>query len=482
MRSLESFALSNPYKSIAVLRFLFIAISLRHGAWFPSNSLAISNETKESTMTPSRRYAKKHAKAIHRRRLNAHERHQHQQQQAQRHIDALRQALHDLGLPENLVIEIEGRLRAQKKLLGKFFGLMFPTLFGCRSAHELTRVRGWDKNVPGRLLGALPKRSWLKRLRQLGHTVLSTLWRHIESMSAATRSRWQWTWVWDDSVFRKYGQTLELVGNWYSGQHKRVVSGIDGVLLIVVIGDGKLVVPVDFAVRRPDPTGPGGRCRTKLEWAQVMLDQTLAALLRRGLHLPAPLAAADSWFSDSKLMHHVSAMHQGTMLVQGKSTYTFLLRDGHKVKGHDLVNGDDWPWRQSLDASGCRYARLRAHSATYGEVTLILVDKPREDRFYLLCLATRIPATRLLRVWSRRHLIEQVCRTLKHLLATDACQIHNEDAYYGHLVLRLMASFVLYYTSRVILKGRVTMDDMIFNVKHHWSSVNCQELELYGLS
>ena len=82
-------------------------------------------------------------------------------------------------------------------------------------------------------------------------------------MSEATRSRWQWTWVLDDSVFRKYGGKLELVGTWWSGQHKRVVDGIDGVLLLVVIGDGKLVVPVDFAVRRPNPTGPGARCRSQ---------------------------------------------------------------------------------------------------------------------------------------------------------------------------------------------------------------------------
>jgi len=301
-------------------------------------------------------------------------------------------------------------------------------------------------------------------------------------MSHSTRSRWQWTWVVDDSVFRKYGQDLELVGKWYSGQHKRVVSGIDGVLVLVVVGDGKLVVPVDFAVRRPDPQGPGARCRTKLAWVQVMLDQSLAALARRGLHLPAPMAVADSWFSDSKLMGHVSDVLQGTLLVQGKSTYVFRLADGRKVHGSDLIHGDAWPWRQSLDAPGCRYARLHASSATYGQVTLLLVDKPGEDRFYLFCLATEIRATRLLRVWSRRHLIEQVFRTLKHLLATDACQIHSEDAYYGHLVLRLIASFVLYYTSRVLFKGHVTMDEMIFNVQHHWSSVDCQELELYGLA
>jgi hypothetical protein len=433
-------------------------------------------------MTPRRRYAKKQTKAINRRRLNAQQRHQRRQRQAQRDIEALRQALDDLGLPDNLVIEIEGRLRAQKKLLGKIFGLMFPTLFGCKSAYELTCVRGWDKNMPSRILSALPKRSWLKRLRKLGLDILAPLWRHVESMSPATRSRWQWTRVWDDSVFRKYGQDFELVGKWYSGQHKRVVSGIDGVLMIVVIGDGKLVVPVDFAVRRPDPKGPGARCRNKLEWAQVMLDQSQAALSRRGLQLPAPIAAADSWFSDSKLMRHVSDRHHGTLLVQGKSTYVFTLEAGQKVKGADLIKGDQWSWRQSLHAPGCRYVRLRAKSATYGAVTIIVVDKAGEDRFYLFCLASEISATRLLRVWSRRNLIEQVFRTLKHLLATDACQVHSEDAYYGHLVLRLMASFVLYYTSRVLFKGRVTMDEMIFNLKHHWSSVDCQELELYGVA
>ena len=110
------------------------------------------------------------------------------------------------------------------------------------------------------------------------------------------------------------------------------------------------------------------------------------------------------------------------------------------------------------------------------------MDKPGEDRFYVFCLATAIPATRLLRLWARRHQIEQVFRTLKHLLATDACQVHSEDVYYGHLVLRLIASVVLYDTSGVLFKGRVTMDAMVFNLKHHWSSVVCQELELYGIS
>jgi hypothetical protein len=209
-------------------------------------------------------------------------------------------------------------------------------------------------------------------------------------------------------------------------------------------GDGKRGVPVDFAGRRPDPKGPGARCRTKLEGTQVRLDQPLAAWARRGLPLPAPLAAAESWWSDAKVMYHGSDALKGTLLVHGQSTSTFMLHDGRQVKGSDVVHGDDWPGRQSLAAPGWRYARLRAMSATDGAGTLILVDKAGEDRFSLCCWATAMRATRLLRVWARRHLIDQVLRTRKHLLATDACQVHREDAYYGPLVRRLIASFVLY--------------------------------------
>jgi hypothetical protein len=82
----------------------------------------------------------------------------------------------DLGLPENLMAEIAGRLRSQQKLLGKIMGkivgMMFPPLFGCRTNTRLCRVRGWDKNLPSHLLGALPKRFWIKRLRRLGVEVL----------------------------------------------------------------------------------------------------------------------------------------------------------------------------------------------------------------------------------------------------------------------------------------------------------------------
>jgi hypothetical protein len=433
-------------------------------------------------MTRATAYQKRHAKARQRRRRTAQERLERDCRQAQHAATVLAQALNDLSLPNNLVAEIEGRIRSQHKLLGKIVGVMCPPLFGCRTNAELCRVRGWDKNLPSRLLGALLKRSWIKRLRRLGLEVLIPLWRHAASKSAATRSRWQWTWVGDDSVFKKYGQQLGLVGTWWSGQEHRVLSGIDGVLLIVVIGDGKLVVPVDFAIRRSDPPGPGAPCRDKLHWVQVMLDGRIAALRRRGVHLSPPIVVADSWFSDSKLMRHVTTTHQGTFLVEGKSTYVFELSDGRQIKGHDLQQQRDWPWRYSEQVPGVRYVRLQATSPTYGTVTLIVVEQPGEEQFYVMCLATAVSGPRLIRAWERRYWIEYCFRTLKHLLVTGACQMQSENAYYGHLVLRLMGSFVLFYTSRVVCKGRLTMEELIFSLKHYWRFVDCEALELKALS
>ena len=161
----------------------------------------------------------------------------------------------------------------------------------------------------------------------------------------AKQHTWQWTWAVDDSVFHKYGEQLRLVGRWWSGQQHRVLSGIDGLLLVVVIGDGKLVVPVDFAIRRPDPVGAGAPCRDKLSWARTMLDERLAALRTRGLELPPPIITGDSWFGDSKLMTHIRQQHQGICLVEGKATYTFTLADGRQVKGHDLLEAAS-PWRE----------------------------------------------------------------------------------------------------------------------------------------
>ena len=218
----------------------------------------------------------------------------------------------------------------------------------------------------------------------------------------------------------------------------------------------------------------------KLHWVQSMLDGRVAAFCRRGVDLPPPLVVADSWFSDSKLMRLVDTTHRGTLLVEGKSTYIFDLPDGRQVKGHhsSSARGRGGTASRSL---GCACAAASAQSELWCRDPH-LVSEPREEQFYLMCLDTAISGPRLIRAWKRRHSIEHCFRTLKHLLATGASQVHSEDAYYGHLVLRLMGCLVLFYASRVVCKGRLTMEEVIFSLKHYWRFVDCEALELKALS
>jgi hypothetical protein len=64
--------------------------------------------------------------------------------------------------------------------------------------------------------------------------------------------------------------------------------------------------------------------------------------------------------------NHVATSHQGTFLVEGKSSYVFELPDGRQVKGEDLQHPREWSWRHSPQAPGLRYVRLRAISPTIG--------------------------------------------------------------------------------------------------------------------
>ena len=45
-----------------------------------------------------------------------------------------------------------------------------------------------------------------------------------------------------------------------------------------------------------------------------------------------------------------------------------------------------------------------------------------------------------------------------------------------------MGCLVLFYASRVICKGRLTMEEIIFSLKHYWRFVDSEALELQALS
>ena len=45
-----------------------------------------------------------------------------------------------------------------------------------------------------------------------------------------------------------------------------------------------------------------------------------------------------------------------------------------------------------------------------------------------------------------------------------------------------MACFILFYTTRVVGKGHMTMAEMVFSLKHYWRFIDSTAFELQGLS
>jgi hypothetical protein len=438
--------------------------------------------TQERTRSPPTRDAHNQATARHRRPLHAQERLARARRQAPHAAKALPPARAALGLPADLVTAIAGRFRSPQQLLGQRVGRMGPPLCGCRTHCERCRVRGGDKQLPARVLGVRPQRSWRKRRRRLGLEVLVPLWQHAASTSEATRRRWHWTGGGDDAVCKKDGAPLGRVGPWWRGQAPRGLSGLAGLLLVVVMGDGPRVGPVDLALRRPAPTGPGAPCRDHRPWGQSRREGRGAAFRRRGVDRPPPLLVAESGCSDSTRMRQVATTPQGPCLVAGTRPEVFAGPEGRQGKGGDGQTPSDGPGRHSPQVPGRRDARGRATSPTYGAVTIIVVRAPREEQCDVRCLDTAISGPRLIRAWPRRHWIEPCFRTLTPVVATGACPGHSAEAYYGHWVRRLMGCLVLVYPARVVCQGRLTMEESILSRKHDWRFVDSEPLELTALS
>jgi hypothetical protein len=53
---------------------------------------------------------------------------------------------------------------------------------------------------------------------------------------------------------------------------------------------------------------------------------------------------------------------------------------------------------------------------------------------------------------------------------------------YGPLVWRLLAGLVRLYTRRFRLKGRVTMEEIVFSLTHHWRFLSSEPLAFHALS
>jgi hypothetical protein len=89
-----------------------------------------------------------------------------------------------------------------------------PRCLAAAATTNCAGVRGWDKNLPGRLLGALPTRPWVKPCRAGGKHFWpaggSTSRTTVRPSAVGGRGRGSAM----TALSKKYGPHLGLVGTW----------------------------------------------------------------------------------------------------------------------------------------------------------------------------------------------------------------------------------------------------------------------------
>ena len=52
----------------------------------------------------------------------------------------------------------------------------------------------------------------------------------------------------------------------------------------------------------------------------------------------------------------------------------------------------------------------------------------------------------------------------------------------SNFYVRLITGLALFYTSRFIFKGQVTMEEIVFTLKRHWMTEDYEPFELYAIA
>lgn len=261
-----------------------------------------------------------------------------------------------------------------------------------------------------------------RRLRQV-------LWRyHNPCASPAQRRRYRITFVWDTTTLLKVGQMLGLADLVYRSLLDRPAHRIEGVILYALVGEDFRCLPMDFALRQPDPKGSGRPGLNAIQLAEKMRINLDNALRVDGLSLKGPYLVADAWFADSESRWR---LYQRDLIpiVGGKTSFVFEgTVQGLPFQGNaePLLPRTDWHWKRSPQMPDWPYVRLSLYSRTFDFVTVTIFQRPGESApEYVLCLDPEVSSPRILRAYRRRPWVEACFEGCKATLNLERFKVRT---------------------------------------------------------
>jgi len=390
------------------------------------------------------------------------------------YVDDLRKSIAELLLDKELEGFVNHHLGKTLDAFGHVLGLLLLPLSGCDSYFEYSSEYGIDKNKPYRILGSGDSGVWIRLLRRLGTNLLIKIVKHYHYMSKATKSRYKVTLVVDSTTLLKLSEKLGLVGTFWSGKLKRKASSIQLVVLYAVIGEGKLLIPLDIRIRRPDPEGPGRKCKEQPQLVIEMIRSLKTRCLTKHIDANGWFVVMDSWYSSHDLQDKIEQC--GFFgIIEGKSNYVFYLENERYTKSG---LAEEIEWRDS-NQRDMKYARANVTSPTFGDVTTVLFEDERCLRV-LIMKPNLISSVRVIVAYKLRWWIEEFFKICKSYLKIEKFQMVKEKEVYGHICLRIMCFLVLCYCAKRVCRN--TIQTIVRKMSRYWFEWFPQILELQAFS
>jgi len=237
----------------------------------------------------------------------------------------------------------------------------------------------------------------------------------------------------DDVVIEKaFARKLPLAGWTYSFAKKRKVYGLHLVVLLWCSHDGHWRLPVAFRLWRPKRSIGKRDYRTKLQLAEQMLKEVIAAGLVCD-YVVFDTHYTAGWFT--KLLGRLGLVWVGTLHPR-----TIVVWHNRKIPISELAPRLPLRWRPHL---GLRAVALRVYAPTFGPLRLVVTRNRHGNVEYLVSNDLTADRTCIVLRKRSRWPIETIFRDLKQFAGLEACQCWVDQAMVRHVALALLTFTVL---------------------------------------
>jgi len=296
----------------------------------------------------------------------------------------------------------------------------------------------------------------------------------------------------DDSVIRKW-MGSHYFSQWFSGQFKQVVSGLDIVLVCLRIEDKILPLKLWIMSKR-------GPYKKRTQRANLLITSLSQEWQGKGIDLKMIAVSMDAGYTEEKLLEGIRSCGFTKIVGGVKGHYRVKRNKYHDIYEQDSLTIKDLFSEQDIaKASQKKWAcsekviGIKVDSSSFGKGKILARKQLGKIRKVIAFGISR--DAEIWRIWCAHYGIESVFRKLKHLLNWGKFQLKGKQGVYATVVIPFFAFWFLFQCQKhcncsfekisfAFQQWALTeMDDFIYNLNlEHFQPKPPQYKDIMGNS